>query len=177
MILEEDLKLSALKQVAMDMVIAARTAPKGRGMDNLVVKIAERRDIQSIAAKMKEMSETYSAPGFIRDAENILQCQFMLLLGARVRSVGLKKCGMCGFANCDEKNQHPLIPCIFNSSDLGIAIGSAVSLAADRRVDNRIMYTVGQAVLALNLFPPEVKIILAIPLSATSKSPFFDRVP
>jgi uncharacterized ferredoxin-like protein len=54
-------------------------------------------------------------------------------------------------------------------------MGSAVSLAADRRVDNRIMYTVGQAVLALGLFPPEVKMIFGIPLSATSKSPFFDR--
>jgi uncharacterized ferredoxin-like protein len=67
------------------------------------------------------------------------------------------------------------VPCVFNTGDLGIAIGSAVSIAADHRVDNRVMYSVGQAVLEMGLFPPEVKIAYGIPLSATSKSPFFDR--
>ena len=32
-----------------------------------------------------------------------------------------------------------------------------------------------KAALDLELFPPEVKIIYGIPLSATSKNPFFDR--
>jgi uncharacterized ferredoxin-like protein len=45
----------------------------------------------------------------------------------------------------------------------------------DNRVDNRIMFTVGKAVLELGLFEPEVRLIYGIPLSATSKNPFFDR--
>ncbi|MCK4639266.1 MAG: ferredoxin domain-containing protein, partial [Bacteroidales bacterium] len=45
----------------------------------------------------------------------------------------------------------------------------------DNRVDNRIMYTAGQAVIELGLLGEDVKIVYVIPLSATSKNPFFDR--
>jgi len=82
---------------------------------------------------------------------------------------------MCGFANCAEKNKHSTVPCVFNTGDLGIALGSAVSIAMDNRIDNRIMYTVGQAVKELDIFPENVSIIYAIPLKASSKNIFFDR--
>ncbi len=54
-------------------------------------------------------------------------------------------------------------------------MGSAVSIAMDNRIDNRIMYTIGIAVKELELMGKETKIIYGIPLSATSKNPFFDR--
>ena len=82
---------------------------------------------------------------------------------------------MCGFKNCDEKNKYPSHPCVFNTGDLGIAIGSAVSVAMNHRVDNRIMYTVGQAVIEMGLLGDYVKIVYGIPLSVSSKNPFFDR--
>jgi len=157
------------------MMVAARTAPKGRGRDNLYLGLAEGQLIREIADKMKEIAENTGVEFFIRDANNILTCPVVVLMGTRIESRGLKRCGMCGFGNCETKDQHPDVPCVFNTGDLGIAIGSAVSLATDRRVDNRIMYTVGQAVLEMMLFPPEVKIVYGIPLSATSKNPFFDR--
>lgn len=99
----------------------------------------------------------------------------MVLLATKIASFGLKNCGYCGFANCEEKNKNPEHPCVFNTGDLGIAIGSAASIAMDNRVDNRIMYTVGKAVKELGLLGEEAKIIYGIPLSAGSKSPFFDR--
>jgi uncharacterized ferredoxin-like protein len=89
--------------------------------------------------------------------------------------MGLSICGMCGFSNCAEKNMHPEHPCVFNSGDLGIAIGSAVSIAMDNRVDNRIMYSVGQALLEMGIFRKEIRIIYGIPLSISGKNPFFDR--
>ena len=79
------------------------------------------------------------------------------------------------YKNCDEKNEHPNQPCAFNTGDLGIAIGSAVSVAMDNRVDNRIMYTVGQAAIEMGILGKDVKIIYGIPLSVSSKNPFFDR--
>jgi uncharacterized ferredoxin-like protein len=82
---------------------------------------------------------------------------------------------MCGFANCEEKNKYPEHPCVFNTGDLGIAIGSAVSVAMDSRVDNRIMYTVGQAILEMKFLGNDVKIAYGIPLSVSPKNPFFDR--
>ncbi|MBF0312774.1 MAG: ferredoxin [Oligoflexia bacterium] len=173
---EESIRLQALKEVARKMLIAARTAPKARGVDNTVlVMIEDRATILEISEKMRHMGETYQMPAFTRDAENISETPILLLMGTRLRSVDLKKCGLCGHANCHEKNQYPHIPCAFNSGDLGIAIGSAVSVAMDHRVDNRIMYTVGQAVLELGLLGSDIKIVYAIPLNAGPKNPFFDR--
>jgi len=65
--------------------------------------------------------------------------------------------------------------CSFNVGDLGIALGSAVALAADLRIDNRIMYTAGKAALELGLLGEAVELAYGIPLAARGKNPFFDR--
>ncbi len=54
-------------------------------------------------------------------------------------------------------------------------MGSAVSVAADNRVDNRIMYTAGQAIMKMKILGEDVKIAYGIPLSISGKNPFFDR--
>ncbi len=173
---EESIRNKTVRSVAEKMLIAARTAPKARGVDLLVIAIAEKELIKEIAAKMLEMAEKRVAPQFfIRDANNILIAEALFLIGSKIKVFNLSPCGMCGFANCEEKEKYPLVPCVFNTGDLGIAIGSAVSVAANERVDNRIMYSVGQAVLEMKLLGEEVKIAYGIPLSVTSKNPFFDR--
>ncbi|HNX08270.1 MAG TPA: DUF2148 domain-containing protein, partial [Bacteroidales bacterium] len=122
-----------------------------------------------------EIGQRINAAFFLRDAENIMQASCMLLAAAKINTMGLPYCGLCGFTDCDEKKKHPQTPCVFNTGDLGIAIGSAVSVAANHRVDNRVMYTVGMAVKELGLLGGEAAVIYGIPLSATSKNPFFDR--
>ncbi len=175
---EEEIRKNAIHDIALKMMIAARTAPKGKGIDNMVISCADEKTIASISAKMMELVDKRGWPhSFARDAENILAAPYMLLLGSKINPMRLKICDMCGFENCDEKDKHPDIPCVFNTGDLGIAIGSAVSVAMDNRVDNRIMYTVGQAVKEMNLLGEDVKIIYGIPLSVSSKNPFFDRKP
>ena len=54
-------------------------------------------------------------------------------------------------------------------------MGSAVSVAADMRIDNRIMYSAGAAAKNLNLLGEEVGSVLAIPLSATARNLYFVR--
>ena len=164
-----------LMTVAEKMIIAATTAPKGRGDNNMEACIVTGETIREIAASLKAMGEALEIASFVRDAGNLEASPVMILLGTKIKPLGLKKCGMCGFPSCGEKEKHPDVPCVFNTGDLGIAIGSAVSVAADHRVNNRIMYTVGQAVKEMGLFSDEVKVIYAIPLSATKKNPFFDR--
>jgi uncharacterized ferredoxin-like protein len=162
--------------VAEEMLTAAHTAPKAKGIDNLELVLVTGPDIETIAIKMEEMGKRgEGTPNFIRDAGNIRQAQAVILLGTRIKSQGAKFCGRCGFKDCDEKDKHPDFPCTFNSGDLGIAIGSAVSIAMDHRVDNRVMYTVGQAAVELSLLGKDVKIAFGIPLSVNAKSPFFDR--
>lgn len=172
---EESIRTENLRDIANKMLIAARTAPKGRGEDNLVLALIEQPDINTIADKLLDMGRKYDLLAFVRDSESIRLASCLVLLGTKIKPLGLKRCGMCGFKNCQEKNNHPDIPCVFNTGDLGIALGSAVSVASQHRVDNRIMYTVGQVVLELKLLEQDVKIVYAIPLSATSKNPFFDR--
>jgi uncharacterized ferredoxin-like protein len=173
---EEAIREEAILDVARKMLIAARTAPKGRGVDNTVMALVGREGIRKIADRLNEMVDKEGAPKFFaRDAENILASPAMLLLGTRIKSLGLSPCGFCGFKNCAEKDAHPDNPCAFNTGDLGIAVGSAASVAMDHRVDNRIMYTVGQAVLSMGLLGGDVKIAYGIPLSVSAKSPFFDR--
>ncbi len=173
MIFEQQSHKEMLKDVGRRMILAARTAPKGKGMDSFTFCLAEEKDIQKISKTMKEIGERHNAPAFLRDAENILQASIVVLLGTSIKPIGLKICGMCGFKNCEAKPKDT--PCVFNTGDLGIAIGSAVSVAARHHVDNRVMYTVGQAALSLGLLGKETKIAYAIPLAAMSKNPFFDR--
>lgn len=173
---ENDLRHESLIEVAKKMVIAARTAPKAKGMDNLEMTILADNHLNLLCKKMKEIGETEKNDIFLRDAYNAMSgANVVVLIGTRISSLGLKFCGLCGFENCARKNQYPDIPCSFNTTDLGIAVGSAAGIAMDHRVDNRIMYTIGMAALEMEIMNKDIKIIFGIPLSASSKNPFFDR--
>ena len=168
---EEDIRNENIKDIAKMLMTAARTAPKARGTDNLVLAVATDDTIVEIAEKMKQLAVERNMDFLNRDAENILNCGAVVLFGMKINPLGLN-CGACGFTTCGEKPKN--VPCFFNANDLGIAIGSAASLAADLRVDSRVMFSVGQAVLALNMMP-ECSMVLALPLAVKGKSIFFDR--
>jgi uncharacterized ferredoxin-like protein len=173
---EQGLREEALFEVARRMMTAARTAPKARGVDTIVIAMLKEDGIKAVSQKLKEMVHRDNLPDFfLRDAVNILSAKAMVIFGTKIEPLGLSPCGMCGFSNCAEKNQHPEHPCVFNTGDLGIAIGSAASVAMDNRVDNRIMYTVGQALLEMGILGADVKIIYGMPLSISGKNPFVDR--
>ncbi len=175
-ILEKDITKPSLLRIAEEMIVAARTAPKGRGMDFLEMIVVEGDTIALLSDRMAEIgARLLTGQAFSRDALNIKLAEAIVLIGTRFGSLGLAYCSLCGFENCSAKELHPDKPCAFNTGDLGIAIGSAVSIAMDHRVDNRIMYTVGMAAKELALMAEEVKIIYGIPLSASSKNVFFDR--
>ncbi len=176
LIFEENIRTEGIYNVVKQMATAARTAPKARGIDNLVIAIADKNEIEKISEAMKKIASRHEASSFfLRDANNILSADFLLLIGTRIKSINVQPCDLCGYPNCDEKNRHQDVPCVFNTNDLGIAIGSAVSVAANHRIDNRVMYSVGKAVVDLKLLGDEVKIAFGIPLSVSPKNPFFDR--
>ncbi|MFA6584160.1 MAG: DUF2148 domain-containing protein, partial [Elusimicrobiaceae bacterium] len=153
---------------------AARTAPKGRGIDNLAIACADGDDLRNLAKRMKELAAETKMPFFERDADNILSCFCVVLIGTKISPSGMNEaCRLCGFESCAAKPADT--PCVFNAGDLGIALGSAASVAADERVDSRIMFSAGKAALELGLLGKGVKIAFALPLSVSGKSPFFDR--
>jgi uncharacterized ferredoxin-like protein len=173
LIKEMDFKDNTVTKIAKEMCIAARTSPKGKGIDNIVTAIATADIIEKLSKKMKEIGEKSGSPTFLRDCESIMFASNVVLIGTKTAPMGLKACGICGYATCEEKPDMAM--CTLNIGDFGIAVGSAVAVAADHRVDNRIMFSVGRAAVELGLLGKDVKIVYGIPLSATGKNPFFDR--
>ena len=211
---------------ARQMLTAARTAPKARGVDIIEAILVEGDDLKLLADKMVEIGNERNRPSFIRDAGNVLQAECVVAIGTRYQSLGLN-CGHCGFATCAERENFSLnscdtteskaahycspklgelslategavnsqfqVPCSLNSIDVGIAVGSACATAADLRLDTRVMYSIGVAVEQLgwmgnSSYSPtvlggvpegeggsDVKLIMGIAVSASSKNPFFDR--
>ncbi len=169
-----EIETEAVMNVARQMCVAAHTAPKARGADNLEIMIADGSDIDKLAESMIEIGEKIERYGFfVRDANNIKKSTAIVLLGTTLQTTGLD-CGFCGFSDCAELELASNL-CAFNAGDLGIAIGSAVSLAARNHVDNRIMFSVGFAAMKLGIFDESIKIAYGIPLSSSSKNIFFDR--
>lgn len=171
---EPDFRVDTVLSIAQKMSVAARTAPKAKGFDFLEIAVLSGDDIQKISSKMLEIGERENNQTFIRDSKNVLSAQAIVIIGTKKKTVGLRYCGLCGFKNCAENEKNNGI-CVFNPGDLGIAIGSAVSVASANHIDNRVMYTIGMAAIEMKLIGEDVKIAYGIPLSVSGKNPFFDR--
>ncbi|MDR1797759.1 MAG: DUF2148 domain-containing protein [Clostridiales Family XIII bacterium] len=167
---------SAIVNLAYSMCAAARTAPKACGVDHLETAVLTGEDKDRLAAEMRKVGEALGEAGgfFCRDAAGVDASEAVVLIGAKYQVRGLNEiCRLCGFADCAACAKAGAA-CAFTAMDLGIALGSAASLAADARVDNRMMLSIGQAAASLGLLG-EYKMIVGLPLSASGKSVFFDR--
>jgi len=173
--LNQQCELEGLRRVAELMCVAARTAPKARGRDNLVTALVEEEaERRRLAEKMREIGERAQAAFFARDADSLMKAPIAVILGTSLERLGIPGCSFCGYDGCAECERAGA-RCSYNAGDLGIAIGSAVACAADHRVDNRVMYSIGTAAVELGLLGPEVRIAHGIALSVAGKNIFFDR--
>ncbi len=182
-----DVEEEGLRTVAELMAISARTAPKTRGVDEVLTAVVSGEEKNAIANEMMKLGSKKRNPlsFFERDAENLRNSPFLILIG--VKGTTPKKpenplnCGACGHETCadfigaekrmGEDFMGPV--CIWYAVDLGIALASAVKTAADLNVDNRLMYSIGVAAKALHMI--EADVIVGIPISATGKNIYFDR--
>ncbi len=182
----EEMEHASIEAGAAMMALAMRTAPKTRGIDALQTAAVTGADLEILARAMEKKSETKSTdlPIFKRDANNVRNASVVLLVGVKRDPKRMElpfNCGACGYESCavlvasgTRRGEDFTGPaCIFQALDLGIALGSAVKLAAELSIDNRIMYTAGAAAKDLGLL--DADLIIGIPLSATGKNPFFDR--
>ncbi len=168
----------AVLNLACAVCAAVRTAPKACGIDHLDTAVLTGEDKEKLAAEMRRIGKEFGddAAFFVRDAANVDASGAVVLVGAQYKTRGLDElCGACGFANCAACAAAGAA-CVYTSIDLGIALGSAVALAAGQHADNRIMFSIGKAAAALGLLGKH-KLIMGIPLSVSGKSPFFDRKP
>ena len=119
---ERDCRHEHVLDVARQMLTAARTAPKGKGIDVIEAALVTGEDIKKLSEKMVAMVEEHGMKFFLRDADNILQAECVIIIGTREQTQGLN-CGHCGFPTCAGRPEG--VPCALNTVDVGIAVGSA----------------------------------------------------
>jgi uncharacterized ferredoxin-like protein len=173
----------AILAIAEIMASSARTAPKGRGIDNIVTAIiyGDEKDYLADVMEKKVKNDQNIMAAFKRDAGSIRKSPVLILIGVKGTKPKNLDCGACGYDNCVEfsksekkKGEDFTGPvCIFEAMDLGIALGSAAKMANGMNIDNRLMYTVGSCAKELELIKADV--IIGIPLSTSGKNIYFDR--
>jgi uncharacterized ferredoxin-like protein len=167
--------------VARLMLLAARTAPKGRGIDDIETMILTGKEKDAVAKQMYKIAKSPD-DHWTRDAKNVEECTALVLIGLKGPKPLGTNCGACGYKTCNamlkEGRREGFFfagpTCIIKALDMGIALGSAVKTAQIHNVDNRIFFRAGVGAYKLELMP-ESTIIIGIPLAATGKSPFYDR--
>jgi uncharacterized ferredoxin-like protein len=169
--------VTAMTTVADLMAIAARTAPKTKGQDFVVIEIVEGEAVRALGQAMIERGRRSGVAGFERDGKNVLSSDVVVLIGIKDAPPAGLNCGACGNEKCLRINTSEMEfkgpQCPYRVLDMGIALGSAVKIASLMNVDNRIMYRVGTAGREAKLI--DADFVMGVPLSATGKSPYFDR--
>ena len=168
---ERDIRHQHVLEAAKQMMTAARTAPKAKGVDIIEIALVTDDDIVTLSNELRQIGENLGRGGLLRDSDNILSAEAIVLIGSREEAMGLN-CAYCGCPTCDSRPTG--VPCAMNTIDVGIAVGSACATASDLRLDTRVMYSAGYAALKLG-WMKGCNYIIAIPVSASSKNPFFDR--
>ena len=175
----------AIRTVAGLMVLSARTAPKARGVDEIITKIVMDMELKQLAEEMVAIGERNTIPFFIRDGKCMAISDACVLIGVRgAVPVGVN-CQGCGFDTCNDlleafagkiPSSTPFTGpnCVIRIADLGIALGSAVKTAQVHNVDNRIMYSAGVAARTLGWLG-DCTSVYGIPLKGSGKNIFFDR--
>ena len=159
------------------MEAAAITAPKGLGQDSLNTAVLTDDQREMVARKMMEIGERPGKENFMRDGKNILQSQGVLLIGAKHHEplgADCMACGQgCGDFSISVSGAFDGPNCVFKLLDLGIALGSAAKTASVLNMDSRVMFRPGVVAKQLGLI--EGTVVIAIPVSVSSKNIFFDR--
>ena len=172
---EKMIEERAILDIAGRMCIAARTAPKTRGIDTIFTLVLTGEEKAALASKMDEIAgRDGSEDFFARDAGCVRKADAVVLIGTEKRFGGMNPCGFCGFDNCAECGEAGG-RCFFDGINLGIALGSAVSIAADCRVDSRIFYSAGVAAGEMGYIEGNDITWQGIPIAAYGKNIFFDR--
>ena len=86
---EREIRHEHVLQAVRQMMTAARTAPKGKGIDIIEVAMVTDEDIKHLSEELVIMSGETGLKFFLRDADNILQAEAIMIVGTRQQVQGL----------------------------------------------------------------------------------------
>jgi uncharacterized ferredoxin-like protein len=169
-------------EIANLMVVAARTAPKSGGKDDILTAVVYGPEAETLAVDMGKIAVERNDPAWTKPVRIIKDAEAIVLIGVRGTKSYVTNCGACARNSCDdftkaEKRSGRDLDgpnCIFKTLDLGIALCSAAKVASILNADNRIYYRIGAAARRLR-YMPEASVIMGISPSATGENPNFDR--
>ena len=95
--IRKEIVLEAAKQIMM----AARTAPKGKGVDIIEIITLSHDSLPTLSENMRSEGKKRGMMFFLRDADNIEQADAVILIGTRRHPLGLN-CAYCGAKTCGE---------------------------------------------------------------------------
>ena len=124
---EREIRHELVLQAARRMMTAARTAPKGKGIDIIEIAMVTDGDILRLSDEMIRIAAETGFKFLLRDAENIKSADAVVIIGTSQKIQGLN-CAHCGFDTCVEKPD--LVPCAINSVDW---VSQSARLALRRR--------------------------------------------
>lgn len=78
---ERDNREKQAMDIAEKMMVAARTAPKGKGVDILECAVVDGSDKQRLADEMRAIAEEKGFKFFLRDALNVEASQCVVVVG------------------------------------------------------------------------------------------------
>ena len=178
--MKQNPELESIEMLARIILTSARTAPKGKGIDDIITYLLSPEEKSELSGRMEELSEIKDLKFLIRDAKNVRDADAIVIIGLKASGASNLNCGACGFATCKEMLEHEKVQkeflgpqCMIKYLDLGIAVGSAAAKAKDLCVDNRVLYSAGAAACYFKMINADVA--MGLPLSVKGKNIFFDR--
>ena len=104
---ERDGRVGRVIQAGRQMLTAARTAPKGRGVDIIECALLDKDDIARVSETMKVLYAETGREVYNRDSDNIMKADAMFVVATRDMPLGLncrplrfcdlrrEACGVC----------------------------------------------------------------------------------
>ena len=96
---ERGLRDQMVWEAGKQMMIAAHTDPKAKGIDIIEMVLLNGEEAHQLAEEMQKIGHEKEMAFFLRDAGNILQADAVLILGTRHQTMGLN-CAHFGYATC-----------------------------------------------------------------------------
>jgi uncharacterized ferredoxin-like protein len=72
------------------MCLAARTAPKGGGVDNIVTAIVMGVEKDAVAGEMRRIAEEKNMRAYLVNAQGVDDSELVVLIGSRLKRSGKK---------------------------------------------------------------------------------------
>ncbi len=196
---QKQIFLDTLRHVAKLCATAAMTAPKSGGQLFLrggkpfieTVIVEDKPTLLRLAEWLRARGNKLREAIWFRDADTAEKLDLVLFIGLAKWYPPLYDCGACGFPTCGEftKNaaEHRAAApdaddlefagpiCQLRCVDLGIAVGSAAKAASLNNIDTRCQTRIAAAARHLGII--EADLAVALSMSVTHKSIFFDKPP